>query len=275
MVPVGEDSARRPPGCRRSNAGGAGGEEGCEGTELPFPVLLGGAWSSVPFSLTRDSRDGPGPAQHHSKQTRSCTTHCSSVTHGAASLPRAQRSPGAPHRSPGSCSAAPSPQTLRLPPPPRPFPSLSPSSRGPEGSIPDSGFSQIFSQHLPRVDAVTPAKMLPWLGAPARTIRPVLPARPRPLAPLLRAWRPADEQDGAPSPPTPSPPSLQALFLHLVSFFHAQFLHFFSTRFPSHPPGAGGGYRRGSASPWGWRAPARRGGGGTTQPGQRLLHKLL
>lgn len=39
------------------------------------------------------------------------------------------------------------------------------------------------------------------------------------------------------SPPNPSSPSLQALFLHLIRFFRAQFLHFSSARFPSHPRG--------------------------------------
>lgn len=47
VIPMGEDSVGRLSGCRRSNAGGAGGEEGCQGTDLLFPVFLGGAWSSL------------------------------------------------------------------------------------------------------------------------------------------------------------------------------------------------------------------------------------
>ena len=119
----------------------------------------------------------------------------------------------------------------------------------------------------------------------ARIIKALLPPWPRLLTALLRTWRPADEQDGVLSPPTLSSPSLQALFLHLIRFFSCPVLAFLLPMLPFTPLGQAGGagrrYRQGSASPWGWRAPARRGAGWRGGEGRhhpawpRFLHKLL
>lgn len=88
------------------------------------------------------------------------------------SLPRAQRS-----RLPALPGMLCSPKNLLLPLFLKPFPLSFLSSLIPgEGSLLASGFSQIFSQSLQLIDVVAPAKMVLWLGGPARRIQPVLPS---------------------------------------------------------------------------------------------------
>lgn len=120
----------------------ARGGRGASGHGLILPCFARRSLElSVPLSPTRVSGDGRAPVLPRSKQTRSCTTHCSPVTHGPPASPvRSARlelrtTPPAPVAQPPSPRASPAPSLHALPP----F-SL-PVTLQPEGSILHSGFS--------------------------------------------------------------------------------------------------------------------------------------
>jgi len=157
-------------GCRAAGAAAqevlAGTEGGSQGTDRLFCVLLEGAWSSLPPSPQPEAPDVD--AVQPCKNTKLHSALLVSDSQGCEPPPCAALARSSPPL-PGLplCSRLP-PQSLLLPPAPMPCPPSppSPSSWGPDGSIQDSGFSQIFSRPLPLIAAVTPAKRLLWRGAP-------------------------------------------------------------------------------------------------------------